>query len=201
MQAHAIDQSPMLSFVRRNLQRSPQFRHEGALILGWTGNFGHGLATTATSPPSEPNRHVQIDVHPFKAHRLEPPSTRVETSRDELLDMFKLMNIMRRSEITADLSYKQKLIRGFLHLADGQEAVPVGMETALDYKDSIIQSYRDHTTFLGRGGTVKELFAELFGKVDGCARGLGGPCTYTRRHTTSTVEWASLAHRCPSEQG
>eukprot|EP00891_Asterochloris_glomerata_P009427 jgi/Astpho2/9427/fgenesh1_pm.00145_%23_12_t len=111
---------------------------------------------------------------PMYGHRLEPPGREVKTSGKELMEMFKTMMRMRRVEIAADMLYKQKLARGFLHLADGQEAVPVGMEAALTFQDSVIQSYRDHLTFIGRGGTVKACFAELLGRVDGAARGLGG---------------------------
>ncbi len=196
-------------------------------------------ASSQASEGDDPR--ISVHTNPFKLHRLEKgPSQEVETSRSELLNMFRTMVTMRRHdttlssrfcsaercmkcgsgceiarhkrvfrlmtqrscrmELAADLMYKQKLIRGFLHLADGQEAIPAGssthscvrfplhfrcisallfnlvqapigkkrncqcgncdlgstgMEAAITWQDSIIQSYRDHTTFIGRGGTVQ----------------------------------------------
>ncbi|CAK0786806.1 hypothetical protein CVIRNUC_010020 [Coccomyxa viridis] len=147
-----------------------------------------GRCRTFAALPQEANDHeeekIKVTVNPYKLHRLDKgPETEVETSKSELLQMFRSMYTMRRMELAADLLYKQKLARGFLHLADGQEAVPVGMEASLDFDDSIIQSYRDHCTFIGRGGTVKEVIAELLGKVEGAARGLGGSMhLYKREH-------------------
>ena len=62
----------------------------------------------------------------FVTHKCDAPSDSIELNKDELLKMFRQMVTIRRMETAADSLYKAKFIRGFCHLAIGQEAVPVG---------------------------------------------------------------------------
>ena len=70
----------------------------------------------------------------------EEPAAAAETTKTELLEYFKTMLTMRRMEITCDIEYTQRTIRGFCHLYDGQEAVGTGIQAALSPEDSWITS-------------------------------------------------------------
>lgn len=65
-------------------------------------------------------------------------------SKEDLIKFFTDMTIMRRLEIACDNLYKNREIRGFCHLYDGQEAIITGIEAAITQEDPLITAYRDH---------------------------------------------------------
>ena len=93
---------------------------------------------------------------------------------DELLALYRDMLLIRRFEERAAQLYGMGLIGGFCHLYIGQEAVVVGMQAAIDQRDSVITSYRDHGHMLACGMDPRGVMAELTGRVDGYSRGKGG---------------------------
>ncbi|XP_027031479.2 pyruvate dehydrogenase E1 subunit alpha 1b [Tachysurus fulvidraco] len=116
-----------------------------------------------------------FDIKPCEVHRLDQgPPTQAVLTREEGLKYYRTMQIMRRMELKADQLYKQKIIRGFCHLYDGQEACAMGIEAAINPSDHLITAYRAHGFTYTRGVSVKEILAELTGRRGGVAKGKGG---------------------------
>jgi acetoin:2,6-dichlorophenolindophenol oxidoreductase subunit alpha len=84
-----------------------------------------------------------------------------------------MLRIRRTEEWVADLVVKGE-IRCPCHLCIGQEAVAVGVCAVLRREDYVFGAHRSHGHYLAKGGDLKEMVAELFGKITGCAKGRGG---------------------------
>ncbi len=94
--------------------------------------------------------------------------------KDQLLKAYRDMLLIRRFEEKAGQLYGMGLIGGFCHLYIGQEAVVVGMQSALGEGDEIITSYRDHGHMLAAGMQARGVMAELTGRSGGYSHGKGG---------------------------
>lgn len=94
--------------------------------------------------------------------------------KEELLEMFRQMYLIRQFENACGENYSKGNIRGFLHLYIGQEATGVGTIRPLSDEDYIVTHYRDHGHALARGLDVNRSMAELFGRQTGLSKGKGG---------------------------
>lgn len=70
--------------------------------------------------------------------------------------------------------YPSDKIQSPVHLSIGQEAVAVGVCHHLRGDDMVFGNYRGHAFYLAKGGGLKQMMAELYGKVTGCGRGKAG---------------------------
>jgi pyruvate dehydrogenase E1 component alpha subunit len=94
--------------------------------------------------------------------------------KEELLDMYSDMVLIRRFEEKCEELYQQGKIGGFLHLYIGQEATGVGAVRAIAEEDHLITAYRDHGVAIARQLDVNALMAEMLGKITGVSKGRGG---------------------------
>ncbi|KAF8634533.1 hypothetical protein AX15_000832 [Amanita polypyramis BW_CC] len=159
----------MASLARVRLPRSLH-RSLGVRAIQTTAD------TTQLHTPAEHDKPFRVKLHEdsFHSFQCEKPDLEVEVSKDQLLNMYKQMQTMRRMEMAADGLYKAKLIRGFCHLAIGQEAVSVGLEHGITTQDRVITAYRCHPFAVMRGGSITGVLGELLGRQVGMSRGKGG---------------------------
>src|SRR2546430_936291 len=88
--------------------------------------------------------------------------------------LYKLLYRIRRVEEEIARVYPTDRIRSPVHLSIGQEAVSVGVCEALEPYDVVFGTYRGHALYLARGGDLRRMIAELYGKATGCTKGKVG---------------------------
>src|SRR5687767_5805677 len=93
-----------------------------------------------------------------------------ELQRSLFLQMLRI----RMAEETIALRYAEQEMRCPVHLSIGQEAVAVGVTAALQPSDYVMSTHRAHAHYLAKGGDLKAMMAEIYGKRDGCSSGKGG---------------------------
>lgn len=115
-----------------------------------------------------------------------------------------LLRTMLRIRVFEDLAareYTRGKAGGFMHLYNGQEASAVGLVDALRPDDVMISHYRDHGYALARGVAADRLMAELFGRTDGVAKGLGGSMHFYSAEHRFLGGWAIVAGQVPLAVG
>lgn len=97
------------------------------------------------------------------------PSAKADRER-----LYRQLRRIRRVEEEIARIYPTDKIKSPVHLSIGQEAVSVGVCDALRADDVVSGTYRGHALYLAKGGDLRAMMAELFGKAAGCTRGKGG---------------------------
>lgn len=106
--------------------------------------------------------------------KAEKSAAEQKFSKEQYLEWFEQMLVMRRFEERAGQMLMQGKFTGFCHLYIGQEAVTAGMGSSVKKDDKVITAYRDHVHPIALGMEPKYVMAELFGKKTGCSKGKGG---------------------------
>jgi pyruvate dehydrogenase E1 component alpha subunit len=134
------------------------------------------LAKPTTPRPSRAKAKAAAPAAGADHNRPRPDTPKdYKASKEELLEFYRQMVLIRRFEEKAGQLYGLGLIGGFCHLYIGQEAVAVGIQSALQPgKDSVITGYRDHGHMLAYGIDPNVIMAELTGREAGISRGKGG---------------------------
>jgi len=110
----------------------------------------------------------------FKKEVMSELKASEDLSRDQVLEVYHKMALIREFDTNVKDLWKQNFIYGLAHSYLGAEAVAVGACAALKKGDYITSTHRGHGHVIAMGGDVKKMMSELMGKADGYCRGKGG---------------------------
>lgn len=117
---------------------------------------------------------VMTGESPGPALDLDAPIDISSVPREDALELYRRMRLIREFEGSVNRLFLQGRIPGTIHLSHGQEACAVGGCFPLRPDDRITLTHRGHGQALAKGVPARTLMAELFAKETGCCRGMGG---------------------------
>lgn len=107
-------------------------------------------------------------------HGLLPSEIDPRPNHGVLRELYAAMLRIRMIEETIADRYKEQEMRCPVHLSSGQEAIAVGVCTVLRQTDQIVSTHRCHAHYLAKGGDLKAMLAEIYGRAAGSCGGRGG---------------------------
>jgi len=96
-----------------------------------------------------------------------------DIQENELKKLYRTMVTIRRFEEKIVDIYPAQEMKTPVHLYIGQEAVAAGVCSNLRKDDYVFSTHRSHGHYLAKGGNMKRLMAEFYGKRTGCSKGKG----------------------------
>ena len=128
-------------------------------------------------------------------------ASELELTVERRLDLLRQMHEIRFFEQCLQRLFEQGLVRGSTHLGIGQEAVSVGVCSAMRKGDTATCTYRGHCTTLAMGAPVDRAFGEILGRAGGLCAGKGGSMPLTDRSVGLLGSFAIVGAHLPISVG
>ena len=93
---------------------------------------------------------------------------------EKSIELYACMQRIRLVEEAISTRYVEQEMRCPVHLSVGQEAAAAGVCLALETRDKVFSTHRSHAHYLSKGGDLRKMLAEIYGKATGCIGGRGG---------------------------
>jgi pyruvate dehydrogenase E1 component alpha subunit len=93
---------------------------------------------------------------------------------EKSIELYACMQRIRLVEEAISTRYVEQEMRCPVHLSIGQEAAAAGVCLALETRDKVFSTHRSHAHYLSKGGDLRKMLAEIYGKATGCIGGRGG---------------------------